>query len=601
MFANLSIRLILLVAIVVLVAACQPDAPEPDRAEPGVAVPVELEILSVDHRDEDDLVSAGLGLEGLASAAPTPVSPDSPEADELRRLAFHAAWQGIYSMTPAAGVGGILDELPVVTGREFHAFLTLEGASQPFRVLLQLPDDFDPDDACLVAAPASGSRGVYGAVPLAAPWALPAGCAVVYTDKGAGTDFFDFSTDTGTGLDGRRVARGDAPLGFEPKAADDESTLVGMSHAHSGDHPEADWGLHVLESIRFALEVMDREFDGAIDSSAVRVIAAGVSNGGGAVLRAAESDDEGLIDAVVAIMPNISIDDVAHLFEYAILAAIYQPCLLADMEATMAMPLGNPHLAAAGQLRCGALVRAGLLETTDPDAARAVLEAAGFDEPALDQSTINAALDLWRSVLVTYASAYLARDAFSMPCGYELSAAGATTAQRHAWWATHSGIAPGGGIEIVDSLADGQDRHLPGLLCLQDLIESESDDGEALRSAIEVTRASARLPDIPVLVIHGRDDGLIPVGFSSRPYVDQARGYGADIAYWEVAHAQHFDALLGAPGIPGRYVPLLPYGWAGLDHIMSVLDGAGMLGDDREISPRPAPEGQPLRERDLGL
>ena len=46
----------------------------------------------------------------------------------------------------------------------------------------------------------------------------------------------------------------------------------------------------------------------------------------------------------------------------------------------------------------------------------------------------------------------------------------ASQEERQAWWATHSGIAPGGGIELVDGMADGRDPALPGLLCLHELL-----------------------------------------------------------------------------------------------------------------------------------
>src|SRR5690606_39765154 len=78
-----------------------------------------------------------------------------------------------------------------VAGREYSALARLPHAAQWHRVLVQVPDDFDLRKRCVVVAPASGSRGVYGAIAVAGPWALPRGCAVVYTDKGAGTDYFD--------------------------------------------------------------------------------------------------------------------------------------------------------------------------------------------------------------------------------------------------------------------------------------------------------------------------------------------------------------------------------------------------------------------------
>jgi hydroxybutyrate-dimer hydrolase len=275
--------------------------------------------------------------------------------------------------------------------------------------------------------------------------------------------------------------------------------------------------------------------------------------------------------------------------------------MLGDLEATMAMPLGNPLMAAGGQQCCAALVSSGLLAEPDPALARQHLLAAGFDESALNLAPVNMALDLWRSVVVAYASAYLGTGPFDMPCGYAMAAPEATPAQRHAWWATHSGVGAGGGIVLIDSMAAGRDPTLPGLLCLRALLTGDSDESDRLRASIEATRASARLPAIPVLIVHGRDDALIPAGFSARPYAEQARANGARIAYWEVANSQHFDALLAAPGVGDRLVPILPYGWHGLALINRVLDRQAELGPDRQIETTPAPAGQPLEWDNLGL
>lgn len=584
-----------------LLAGCQPsESPQQETSLSGL----DLTIRTTEHRAEDDLLSAGLGIEGLSSAAPKPSDPAEPTAAELRRLAIYKSWTGIQSFTPAGGLGGLLSDLPSVPGREFHAFVSVGDAVHPSRMLVQLPDDFDAERPCLVVAPASGSRGVYGAIALVGPWALPEGCAVAYTDKGAGTDFFDYATDTGVALDGTREARGAGPLGFEPEPMpeDGDSDAVALRHVHSGDHPEADWGRHVLRAAEFGLQVLSMTLDGDYSQANTRIVAAGLSNGGGAVLRAAELDDAGLLDAVVAVSPNVTAPDARPLFDYATAAALYQPCLLADLDAVGEMPLGNPALAAMGRVRCASLVRAGLIDEPEAQAARARLVESGFDDAALSQSAVNVALGLWRAIAASYASAYLQRGAFDMPCGYAYRASEATAAQRHGWWAMHSGVGPAEGIELSDATGSGQDRQFDGLMCLRDLWTGDSEQARQLRQAVEATRATAELPDDkPVIVIHGRDDGLIPVALSSRPWVEQAQSAGGNVVFWEVERAQHFDALLGAPGVAGQYVPLLPYGWRALEQLGELLDGSGALGEDRVIDPDPAPAGEPLRWSDLGL
>ncbi|MFX8055565.1 3-hydroxybutyrate oligomer hydrolase family protein, partial [Acinetobacter baumannii] len=85
-------------------------------------------------------------------------------------------------------------------GREYHALARVPGARQPHRVVVQVPDAFDTGRRCVVVAPASGSRGVYGAIAVGGAWGLPKGCAVAYTDKGAGTDWFDLDAGQGIAL-----------------------------------------------------------------------------------------------------------------------------------------------------------------------------------------------------------------------------------------------------------------------------------------------------------------------------------------------------------------------------------------------------------------
>jgi len=143
---------------------------------------------------------------------------------------------------------------------------------------------------------------------------------------------------------------------------------------------------------------------------------------------------------------------------------------------------------------------------------------------------------------------------------------------------------------------------LPALRCLRALWDGKGTETHSLHEAVEATRATGSLPgDTPVVVIHGAADGLIPAAFSSRPWVEQVRAAGGNVTYWEVNDAQHFDVLLGAPGVAGRYVPLLPYGWRAMDRLHQVLDGEGTTGDDRIIDPEPAPAGEPLRWEDLRL
>src|SRR5699024_4510750 len=123
---------IILLLAIPLLAACDSGR---DSVGGSEAAP-ELEIRITEHRSGDDLLSAGLGLEGLAGQPPQAADTQAPTPAELRRLAIYKSWTGIQSFTPAGGLGGLLDELPSVPGREFQAFMKVADATQPVRMLV---------------------------------------------------------------------------------------------------------------------------------------------------------------------------------------------------------------------------------------------------------------------------------------------------------------------------------------------------------------------------------------------------------------------------------------------------------------------------------
>jgi len=580
-----------------LLTACAGDNPTVTTAESEPASRPEPHVMlagirETTHRDGDDLLTAGLGLAGLRAPAPRMSDSDMDRSALLRRLAIHANYKGLVDLGTTGGFAADAT-LAQVPGREFHAFARLAASDHPFRVALQLPDAFDPANPCLVVAPASGSRGIYGGLPVAGPWALPRGCAVAYTDKGAGTDIFDHASDTGVALDGTRAGRKTAQLGFTPDAA--PAPLVSVPHAHSGDNPEAGWGDHTAAATLFGLDVLGEAFPerAPFQPEDTRIVLAAISNGGGAALRALERSAPGLFDAAVVAAPNITAPGARHLYDYATQAALLQPCLLADPETLMQMPFGNPALLPAGQLRCRTLHDAGLIDEPTAGAARNALEDAGFEAGALDQAAVNTTLDVWRSVAVMYASAYLKRPADAMPCGFRVAVTEDGTpqpageAQRGLWWATSSGVVPGAGLQWIDAMAgaNAEDPTFPGLVCLRELWTGDDADAVALRAAVDETFATGFVPDVPILILHGRQDGLIPAAFSARPYIEAARENGANrLAYWEIDGAQHFDVIVPFPGVSNRYRPLLPHVWDGLDRIVEVLEGNAEIRDDRVIS-----------------
>lgn len=540
------------------------------------------------HRDHDDLLSAGLGLDGLRAKPPAFADAAAPTPPELRRRAIHASWNGIADLGPLGGYGRVYGAVPNVPGREYQAFAREPGAQSPHRVLLQAPDAFDARARCLVVAASSGSRGVYGAIALAGAWALPRGCAVAYTDKGTGSGYFDLDSDTGVALDGTRAARGAAPLEFEPARVADAHG-VAIKHAHSGDDPEANWGRHVLQAARFGLAMLGRAYPAQAPFTAAntRVIVTGVSNGAGAALQAAGLDADGIVDGVVALAPNVYVAGRRPLYDVASEAAQLLPCALTDAryDATpFARIDGAPP--PAWLARCAHLRERGIVDGADRVAqARSAIErlrAGGWDERAIDTAASSTRFDLWRAIAATYAASYLRATATTMPCGFRYAvvdghgapiAADAPT--RAAWWSDASGIPPGAGVSLLGGVDASADPTAQGIDCLRALWNGDDAAAHALHASVSATAAKLPRANLPLIVVHGEDDGLLPDAFHARAYVDALDAAARHPTYWRVPHAQHFDAFLALPGFGDRYVPLLPYGYAALDALWSRLaDGA---------------------------
>ncbi len=599
---NLSFLRIAAAGAALTLSACGSHAARTSEASPMFSEP-----RTTEHRGSDDLLTAGLGLAGLrAMTPPAYADAEHPTPAELRRRALWSNWRGIADLAPGGGYGELYGSTVAVPGREFSAFATVAGATQPHRVLVQVPDAFDTAKRCVVVTASSGSRGIYGAIAVAGAWGLPKGCAVAYTDKGAGTDYFDLDAGQGARADGTLAARGGG-LAFEPTTT--AASGVAFKHAHSGDNPEADWGRHVKQAAQFALQSLDTAFPQAAPFTFdnTRVIAVGISNGGGAVLRAAEMDGDWL-DAVVAGEPNVYVDGARPLYDYTTQAALLMPCALLHLQ-----NLPQPPLAAQSAplwtARCAALKSAGLIDGADATAqaktAYDAMKSSGWSDEALRAGALSVGFDLWRAVAVPYASAYGRYRFGEAPCGNRYSALtaqfqprAATGAERAAWWSDASGIPPGAGVAIID---DHPTDPLATLQCLRGLWTGDDANAQRVKQGVAQTRAGLPRAGLPVVVIHGTDDGLIPMAFTSAPYVASARAAGRDVRFWQVRNAQHFDAFLGLPDYGARYLPLLPYVYTALDRVNAHLDGGAALPADAVIATAPRGAGQPLQGANLAI
>jgi hydroxybutyrate-dimer hydrolase len=208
----------------------------------------------------DDLLTGGLGRTGLAFASPAPAfaDPENPTAAELRRLAIYNNYRALVDTTEGGGYGRlygpnvaadgtVTDGAGLIAGVEVIAF-----GRRNVTMMVQVPDSFDPASACIVTAPSSGSRGIYGAIGTSGEWGLKNGCAVAYTDKGTGTGAHDLQDDTVGLIDGIRAdaeqARGastfTARLSDRQRARFNAETpdRFAFKHAHSQLNPEQDWG-----------------------------------------------------------------------------------------------------------------------------------------------------------------------------------------------------------------------------------------------------------------------------------------------------------------------------------------------------------------------
>lgn len=579
-----------------------------DAAAPRstAAAPVFEQWRETAHRGNDDLLIAGLGIDTLRSpTAPAFANPAQPTAEEARRRAIWSSWRGIADLTPGGGFGDVYGTLQAVPGREFSAYARIPGAGHPHRVLVQVPDSFDAARRCLVVAASSGSRGIYGAIAVAGSWGLAHGCAVAYTDKGTGSDYYDLDAQVGVQADGTLGSQG--ALAFVP-ATPHATHGIAFKHAHSGDNPEADWGRHLLQALQFGLQALDRAYPDAapFTPATTRTLGVGVSNGGGAVLRAAEIDGD-WFDAMVAGEPNVSVAGAPPLYDFVTQAALLMPCALLTQQDLPQPPL-HAQAMAAGSQRCALLKAAGQVQGDDTAtqalSARQQLADAGLSDAALRAGAFSTGFDLWRAIAVTYASAYGRFGAGEHPCGYRFSAAAAdgspgpaAAALRATWWSEGSGIPPGSGVVLVDGNAAAEDP-LRGLNCLRTLGRGGGSDARRVRAGITEAAAKAPRRGLPIVVIHGRDDGLVPVSMTSDRYVGFARKAGAQIAYWQVDSAQHFDSLLAFPDYRARYVPLLPYMFAAMDQVWDHLeDPARALPQDARIQPTPRAEAPLLREQ----
>ncbi len=583
---------------------------------------------------DDDLLTAGLGLEGLRQL-------ELPAKASVRQRMIHRDVRGLMDVTEAGGFArlhGPRDPSALHTpGVEARAYLRLPGRADPFEVLVLMPDRMDRSRPCLIVSPSSGSRGVTGAIGDLGMWALTNGCALVLTDKGAGVGAHLLSEDVVYGFGGEPVARGeDDALFARPLDRDDRALLedhphaVALKHAHSGANVEADWPHFVLAAARFGLDTLTRHLGDA--STRPLVIAAGVSNGGGSVLRAAEIDKAGLLDGVVAVEPQISpppgrfamrmgdqtITGVSRpLYDVASQMALLTPVAalnpefadhpLSEMTALArgAFEAFSDAMAAAGQI-------AGEGAGDRARGALAQMRAFGFEADTDACVHAMAALQIWPAVTVTFANGlgrFRAADALNgvtFAFADPGDVARPPTPHERAFLAGQcGGLAPSGGLEIIGpSGRAGLD--FAAAEAFRALWTGKSKEAKRVREGVKAVLAKGRLDDRPIAIVHGQSDSLVGVNHTSRPYMAKAVGRhgAANTRYYEIAHGQHFETLLMLPRFAAHYSPLAPYVETALARVREAVETGRPLPPSQRVDTRPrvaGPDGAlaPLAAGDL--
>ena len=461
----------------------------------------------------DDLLTAGLGMTGLALAAPAYADPLNPSAAELRRAAIYNNYRAMLDMTAQGGYGTLfgpnVDADGKVTtsegkiaGTEYMAYTDDGSGHQNVTLMVQVPASFDAKNACIITATASGSRGVYGGISTG-EWGLKRGCAVAYSDKGTGAAPHDLLNDTVPLMNGTRTSAAsagkaaafNAGLSTGDLAAFNAATpnRFAFKHAHSGQNAERDWGRSTLQAVEFAYYVLNERYGNAdltgrrfvaLKPSNTIVIASSISNGGGAAIAAAELDTQGLIGGVAVSEPAIEMpanpgvvvrrgaNTIAitgkTLVDFTTVANLYQACAsLAPsvISGPYAVAYAAGFASAAFPVapnRCASLKTAGLLtaSTTADQAeeAQQKLRDYGWEAESAVLHPSLAAFEVAPAVAATFANSLSRASVSGNLCGFSygatLATGGVTTLAPEAlagMFATGNGVPPTGGINLVNN------------------------------------------------------------------------------------------------------------------------------------------------------
>jgi hydroxybutyrate-dimer hydrolase len=556
-----------------------------------------------------DLLTGGIGRSGLgAAAAPAYADPANPTAAELRRNALYGNYRGLVDATAGGGFGtfygpnvdasgAATGNEGLIPGREYVAVLDDGSGRKQVTMVVQIPDSFSTAAPCIVLGPSSGSRGVYGAIGTAGEWGLKRGCAVALTDAGKGVGLYDPTEDSVNRVDGTRTSRTSAGLlsTFAANLSDAARAAfnaafpnrLSLKQVHSQQNPEKDWGNDTLAAARYAFWAINDRYGSTLvpkpfEPANTLVIAGSVSNGGAAVIRAAELDADGLIDGVVAGEPVTEMPTTngygilfggtavtgygKRLADFVTYGNLYQPCAALAAEATMTELTLFNYLAVTGQTakavaRCNGLAAKGLVNGADTAAraadALARLRAYGWTPDNDRMHTAHYGLGNGPILSAMYPWMYGRFALNDNVCNTSFAATDAagnpvavTAVAKSQSFAVANGTANGspaavvydnsvGGAKLwslaVSPSTNALDFGLDNALCQRALVTGVDETGAALTATASSTRPTAaqaaavqagiaevlvngNLRGKPAIIVAGRSDALVPVNNNARAY-----------------------------------------------------------------------------------
>ncbi|MCA9779237.1 MAG: hypothetical protein KC800_21055 [Candidatus Eremiobacteraeota bacterium] len=606
----------------------------------------------------DDLTSAGLLLEGLANPTP-PVfrDPAQPTPSELRRRAIYENYRALADTSKDGGFGQYYGSVEPVSGLEVRGVL-----SDSATAIVQVPESFRPEQAKLLLVPASSSRGVYGGV-LLGEWGLKRGYAVVLCDKGCGTGFHDLSENLAVRFDGTMAEAKDGADGFIFTVPDSAEAVKAFNdrhphryatkHAHSTLNVEAKWGDYVRESLEFAHQVLNRLWPDDYQRDSCRVIATGLSNGGGAALRAAEADGSGGIDGVVVGEPNVTpiynpaftirqgtaeplVEHSKPLLEYAALQNLFQLVASLAIKGETLPYSKEVSLRRLQGLQIRGLWK-GLSSERAADLALRELYGAGILKEQNFLCTGHAAIGVYEGMSVALANCLGRYRVTDHLFGFSYAAIDEEMKtpsvlgpqQQTRLYALSNGLVPTAGIHVINDLSVGgpvqsihsvsagtslADANLDGAVKLYVAAHgrnpiTDEEPEEWLRQVHQRVSEGSRqclatgnLQGRPAIIVNGRCDSIISPNHASRSYLGAnltVEKEKSRLSYIELEHAQHLDALNALPGFRERYVPLLPYVFQALTRMEEVLEGQEKLPPSQVVRTRTRVGGEALEDKHI--